>query len=139
MNSALEFRIETLRLVHHTDFPAVGQASGSPADNAQETVATENNDGHVRVNDLELRTSDWTQRHKPLPPTRTRHSHFWLDAASATSDDNAHETAATRDSYGHVHVNYLGLRTCHCTQRRKHLLTTRTRQSRDQTVMGMSK
>ena len=129
MNSALEFRIEILRLVHHTDFPAVGQATGSPADNAQETVATENNDGHVRVHDLGLRTSDWTQRHKPVPTTRRRHAHFWLDATSATTEDNAHETASTQYIYGYVQVNHLGLHTCHWTQRLKQLPTAREESS----------
>ena len=97
LNSAREFSIETLRLVHHVDFPAVGQATGTSSDNAQEAVAAENNHGHVRVNHLGLRTSAWTHRLKPVPTTRRRHAHCWLSATPASTNDNAHESATTED------------------------------------------
>ena len=95
LNSAREFSIETLRLVHHIDFPVVGQATGTPSDNAQEAVAAENNHGHVRVNHLGLRTSAWTHRLKPVPTTRRRHAHCWLSATPASTEDNVHESATT--------------------------------------------
>ena len=66
-------------------------------------------------------------------------THLPLDATYQASADNAHETAASQDSYGHAQVNHLGLRTCDWTQRLKPLPTTRTRQSPGKTGMGMSR
>ena len=79
---------------------------------------------------LQLRTSDWTQRLKPLPRRRTRHSpdkqsctcpgasaatwHLPLHAKSQANADNALEAVATERRRGQCLMNNLERDTCDC-------------------------
>ena len=62
-----------------TSHLSLGATSQATADNAHETVATQDSYGPVLVKHLGLRTCDWTQRHKPhdIPLTLMclQHSH----------------------------------------------------------------
>ena len=105
--------------------------SHATADNAHEAVATQDSYGHAQVHDLGHRTSDWTQRLKPLTTTRTRQSphkaimsmprcitwHFALVTGRNVSSHCRKRARCIRHTsrHGHAQVQHLRLRTCHCT------------------------